>query len=1355
MYSFKAFARFTLFSLALFAVSSHADLADSLTPGQWYEVPSSRLDAINPCPSNNCNYSGTLGFSALMDAWNGGVFDTVQNRLIVWGGGHNDYYGNDMYAFDLDTESWEMIMPPSPYSATSSHESAGQYPDGRPVSRHTYNSIVFVESQNMFLSTSSYAKSPGGSSGDSKVWRLDFDNSNLEWTRGADGDNNGAMVVGYSAYNRITDKVYYHRSLGGRLYEYNPSTNTHSYLAEKAIHIYATSAIDTARNKMLVLGGSNPQAFIWDLSQSTPTNQNLMNNSTFTGTGGNALASARQIGLDYDPVNDNYVAWLGGKDVYIIDAATMAVTRVTPPGSASPGSTSLNGTFGRFRYAPSIGGFVLVNQVDRNVYVYKPTGGGSPPPPQVPTVNLTASASNVDAGDNVSLSWSSTNASSCVASGGWSGNKSVSGSQTISNLQTSSTFVLSCSGAGGEATDSVSVNVSDGAPPPPSDESDWEARSTAPGVLMATRFDASGDVHNWKHLDNSQDNVKWETNNVASGNGALRMDILKTDGAASGSWRRWLSEDQREFVEGDEFYVAYRQYFPAYFATHVFNGGGGWKQSIISRNAYEMNGVNQDCQTNECGSNQLNEVVLHNNRYRGIVQGYNRNSNGAYPSWEVSAATACSSTDFRHQNAVDRGPQSVGNACENDRARYGGLYSYGSGTGTPDPLTGAFIYYPNEWISFKTYVKLGSQGTGTANTHVKVWAAREGGDWDLIIDRDNIDLGNGPAHNALWLLPYDTGKQPDASRQDTYTLYDEVIVSLNDIAAPGGEVPPPPTPEPEVSFSASSSSVVTGASITLNWDVFGAQSCQASGDWSGARSVSGQQTISNLQQSSTFTLSCTGEGGTSSETVQVAVQAAADAPTINLTLSPLSLGTPSATVVLIWNTEDSVSCNASGSWNGAKNIAGFQIVGPINVSETYTLTCSNGFGATTESLTVSFEDSDQDGMPDVWEQALFGSLQSDGTQDSDSDGLTDQEEYVNGTDPGRDDTDGDGQTDGDEVAGGSDPRDPLSFSGTSSPNQPQVANERAANLGSFELEPVGGYSDPDGNALLYSQWQIAHDQNFTNIVFDRDVSGSTSMMVPMGVLDPGQTYYLRTRHFDVSNSASPWSDTATLIAETAYANDADGNFINDSYQVAGNPDANNNGVPDQNEGICNLLDAQGGSVVGLTSNVGSVRCYTSVPNSLATNVNLGNDEEVPLGMFSFRVENLPVNLSNPAQVNVTVYLPDTYDANSGWQKYDEATGIFSDYSTNVTYSGNTATVRLIDGGIGDQDGTVNGVIVDPSGPVVAASASTPPPTTPPPSTPPPASPPASGGEGGGGGALGLLGGVGLLALFRRRQRLRT
>lgn len=71
-------------------------------------------------------------------------------------------------------------------------------------------------------------------------------------------------------------------------------------------------------------------------------------------------------------------------------------------------------------------------------------------------------------------------------------------------------------------------------------------------------------------------------------------------------------------------------------------------------------------------------------------------------------------------------------------------------------------------------------------------------------------------------------------------------------------------------------------------------------------------------------------------------------------------------------------------------------------------------------------DSDSDDLADEWELLYAANLTilTSDTQDYDSDGLTNEEEVIAGTDPTDDDTDGDGVTDGDEVdTHGTDPLD--------------------------------------------------------------------------------------------------------------------------------------------------------------------------------------------------------------------------------------------------------------------------------------------------------------------------------------------
>jgi hypothetical protein len=79
--------------------------------------------------------------------------------------------------------------------------------------------------------------------------------------------------------------------------------------------------------------------------------------------------------------------------------------------------------------------------------------------PPVPTVTLSANPTSVQAGDSATLTWSTTGAASCVASGQWSGSRAVSGSQSVGPINVESTYTLTCTGSGGSAARSVTVGL--------------------------------------------------------------------------------------------------------------------------------------------------------------------------------------------------------------------------------------------------------------------------------------------------------------------------------------------------------------------------------------------------------------------------------------------------------------------------------------------------------------------------------------------------------------------------------------------------------------------------------------------------------------------------------------------------------------------------------------------------------------------------------------------------------------------------------------------------------------------------------------------------------------------------------
>ena len=77
-----------------------------------------------------------------------------------------------------------------------------------------------------------------------------------------------------------------------------------------------------------------------------------------------------------------------------------------------------------------------------------------------PTVSLTANPMAIGSGTTTTLVWSSTNATACAASGGWSGAKPTSGRTSTRALAVTTSFSLQCSGAGGGGSATIAVTVS-------------------------------------------------------------------------------------------------------------------------------------------------------------------------------------------------------------------------------------------------------------------------------------------------------------------------------------------------------------------------------------------------------------------------------------------------------------------------------------------------------------------------------------------------------------------------------------------------------------------------------------------------------------------------------------------------------------------------------------------------------------------------------------------------------------------------------------------------------------------------------------------------------------------------------
>jgi hypothetical protein len=199
-----------------------------------------------------------------------------------------------------------------------------------------------------------------------------------------------------------------------------------------------------------------------------------------------------------------------------------------------------------------------------------------------------------------------------------------------------------------------------------------------------------------------------------------------------------------------------------------------------------------------------------------------------------------------------------------------------------------------------------------------------------------------------------SGALATSGSQSTGPLTATTVYSLT-CAGPGGTTAPAVAlvsilPRPTVTLTVSPPAVAAGASSTLAWTSSNATSCTASGGWSGSLAPNGSQSTGPVSSATSYSLSCTGSGGTASASAMVNL-----IPTATLAVSP-SVVAPGGTSTLTWNSSNATSCTASNGWTGTLPGGGTQSTGAVSATTSYSLVCNGAGGASntaTTTLTVS------------------------------------------------------------------------------------------------------------------------------------------------------------------------------------------------------------------------------------------------------------------------------------------------------------------------------------------------------------------------------------------------------------------
>lgn len=392
----KTFLFFCALVCLLLSTSQH----QAQTLG-WTEIQNTKIGATctttgapQPPTCVAINYPQSR---AVVTAWGGGVMDTIRNRMIVWGGGHGDYSGNELYAVDFDgiPAPLRLTNNTNPSSCSMASCDGGVTPNAR----HTYNNMDYSPANDILFVYSGGLAGFGNWVRD--AWAFNFSTSTWEY-KNSDGPLIPQAAQVSVDYDPITNKFWLCDGKSIYTYDYPTNTFTPLYVSVNGFVGEPGGVIDPVRRKLFIFDVSSA-ATKWVVDM-TGAGGYVPTQITLTGASSGFYASP---GMAYDPASGDIVGWGGYNsppaEVYRLNTATYVVTAVSYSGG--PGAPQLNGTYGRWQYSPSLGAFVVINSFDQNAFTFRLSGGTPPPvdsiPPTLP-INLTAIPASTS---QINLSW--------------------------------------------------------------------------------------------------------------------------------------------------------------------------------------------------------------------------------------------------------------------------------------------------------------------------------------------------------------------------------------------------------------------------------------------------------------------------------------------------------------------------------------------------------------------------------------------------------------------------------------------------------------------------------------------------------------------------------------------------------------------------------------------------------------------------------------------------------------------------------------------------------------------------------------------------------------------------------------
>lgn len=354
----------------------------------WAEITGTNFDTF--CKTFP-QIQGHTGCRSIIDAYSSAAWDAVKKRMLYFGGGHKDYFGNEIFATELATSTPKNVRVTVPTQPVTTYEYCAEglpyvlngttpLPYTDPSSRHTFDGLTFIPHANTFLSFGG-ALACNASWTSNSFWLLDM--TTLQWREAQPAvevwqkttgtwllssqplvdrpERQEGAMVDYDPVTQLawmTDKKCF--------YSYNIEKNlVRKYTCQKdftlpQLDYKDTGIIDPILRRFYVVG--NQEQYV--LSMIAPYTIVRMGIA-----GDQTMPRAYYPGLTYDTLRKEVVGFDGGDQIWRFDPTKNQWFSLWFAGG--PGARNPTGTYKRFQYIPAHDVYWLVNNGNQHMFALR------------------------------------------------------------------------------------------------------------------------------------------------------------------------------------------------------------------------------------------------------------------------------------------------------------------------------------------------------------------------------------------------------------------------------------------------------------------------------------------------------------------------------------------------------------------------------------------------------------------------------------------------------------------------------------------------------------------------------------------------------------------------------------------------------------------------------------------------------------------------------------------------------------------------------------------------------------------------------------------------------------------------